>query len=232
MTFPTKAHVLMIWLGLLVSGNAVLASEEEAAANEPYPIEYWALRDVVSNVQVSPNGERIAMLKILSKDGDPILHVYDSDNLDNPDPVLINADPMEIRSFEWAYDKEMVLSLRQRIRKKIDGQDDGVFASRITRLDVDKLEFEDFGVVRPAIESLVRNDPIRPRAKPRRVLQPTQSTNNPHPSLLHNIPSPLGIAGQPISMTPQSLLPSLDKRRHSPAIAVLSVHHEQLIFNM
>lgn len=155
MTSPSKARVLMVWL---VYAGAALANEN-AAANEPYPIEYWALRDVVSNVQVSPNGERTAMLKILSKDGDPILHVYDSDNLDDPDPLLINADPMEIRSFDWVNDEEMVLSLRQRIRKKIDGQDDGVFASRITRLNVDKLKFDDFGVVRPAIESLVRNDP-------------------------------------------------------------------------
>jgi len=148
----------MISLGLLVSGGAVPA-DDSGTGNEPYPLEYWALRDVVSNVQVSPDGNRIGMIKILSKNGDPILHVYDADNLEDPDPIIVNADPMEIRNFEWVNDQEMVLSLRQRIRKTIDGQDDGVFASRITRLNVDNLEFEDFGVARPAIENLVRNDP-------------------------------------------------------------------------
>lgn len=158
MTFPSMARVLILSLGLIVSDGA-LQADDTGAANEPYPLEYWALRNVVSNVQVSPNGKRIGMLKILSKTGDPILHIYETDNLEDPDPIVVNADPMEIRSFEWVNDEEMLLSLRQRVRNKIDGQDDGVFASRITRLNVDSLEFDDFGVVRPAIENLVPNDP-------------------------------------------------------------------------
>lgn len=158
MTSSSMARVLVIVLGLLASGSAV-SSDDNSKTNQPYPVEYWALRDVVSNVQVSPNGKRIGMIKILNKTGDPILHVYDADNLEDPDPIIVNADPMEIRSFEWVNDQEMVLSLRQRIRQKIDGQDDGVFASRITRLNVDSLEFDDFGVARPAIENLVANDP-------------------------------------------------------------------------
>ena len=158
MTFPSMARVLILSLGLIVSDGA-LQADDTRAANEPYPLEYWALRNVVSNVQVSPNGKRIGMLKILSKTGDPILHIYETDNLEDPDPIVVNADPMEIRSFEWVNDEEMLLSLRQRVRNKIDGQDDGVFASRITRLNVDSLEFDDFGVVRPAIENLVPNDP-------------------------------------------------------------------------
>ena len=93
MTSPSMARVLTVLLGLLFSAGAVQA-DDSATGNEPYPLEYWALREVVSNAAVSPDGEHIGMLKILSKDGDPILHIYDSDNLDDPDPILVNSDPM------------------------------------------------------------------------------------------------------------------------------------------
>ena len=71
-----------------------------AVANEPYPLEYFALREVVSNVEVSPDGKRVAMLKILSRDGDPVLYVHDASDLE-ADPLVVNSDPMEIRSYGW-----------------------------------------------------------------------------------------------------------------------------------
>ena len=158
MTSPSMARVLIISLGLLVSGVAVLA-DDNASANEPYPLEYWALREVVSNAQVSPDGKHIGMLKILSKTGDPILHIYETDNLENPDPIIVNADPMEIQAFDWVSDREVVLILRQKVRDKIEGQNQGVYEGRITRLDIEELKFDDFGVSNPIVESLLENDP-------------------------------------------------------------------------
>ena len=158
MTSPSMARVLTVLLGLLFSAGAVQA-DDSATGNEPYPLEYWALREVVSNASVSPDGEHIGMLKILSKDGDPVLHIYDSDNLDDPDPILVNSDPMEIQGFQWVSDREMVMLLRQKVRNKIEGQNQGVYEGRITRLNIDTLEFDDFGVSNPNVESLIENDP-------------------------------------------------------------------------
>ena len=53
-----------------------LAADEPARqpkATEPYPLEYWAMRPVIRNVGVSPDGSRLALLKIPSKDGDPVM---------------------------------------------------------------------------------------------------------------------------------------------------------------
>lgn len=150
--------VLMTWFLSFVAASASLASEN-TLANEPFPLEYWALREVTSNVQVSPDGKHVGMLKILSKTGDPILHVYETDNLDDPDPIIVNSDPMEIQAFSWVSNRELVLILRQKVREKIEGQNQGIYEGRITRLDIKELEFDDFGVPDPFVESLLENDP-------------------------------------------------------------------------
>ena len=49
-----------------------------ATAGEPYPLEYFALREVVSNVELSPDGDRVAMLKILTREGNRELHIYET----------------------------------------------------------------------------------------------------------------------------------------------------------
>ena len=56
---------------LLLGYGAVHVVSADA---EVYPLEYFALREVVSSVTVSPDGERLAMLKILSRTGNPIGH--------------------------------------------------------------------------------------------------------------------------------------------------------------
>ncbi len=121
---------------------------------EPYPLEYFALREVVSNVEVSPDGKHVAMLKILSREGDPVLHVHDTANLDK-DPLVVNADPMEIRSYGWVSDTDIVMVLRQKVRDKIDGQNEGVYRFKIALLDTTKKKFEDFDVGNPQIENVL-----------------------------------------------------------------------------
>ena len=91
------------------------------AGAEVYPLEYFALREVVNSVTVSPDGERLAMLKILSRTGNPILHIYETDDLD-ADPLLVNADPMEIIGYSWTSDRHIVLQFRQQVRNRLQGQ--------------------------------------------------------------------------------------------------------------
>ena len=129
-----------------------------AASASPYPLDYFALREVVTNVTVSPDGERLAMLKILSKTGNPILHIYDTDDLDK-DPFVVNSDPMEIRRYYWASNDHIVLTARQKVRDKIDGQNQGVYESRLAILNVKKKEFDDFDAAYPAVENLLPSKP-------------------------------------------------------------------------
>ncbi len=144
----------------LFSGLVAMAFVTPIFAADPYPLEYFALREVVSNVTVSPDGEKLAMLKILTRTGNPILHIYDSDDRDK-DPFVVNAEPMEIRSYYWVSDEHIVLTLRQKVRDKIEGQNQGVYETRIAILDVKKKEFDDFDAAYPVVENLLPSKPNR-----------------------------------------------------------------------
>ncbi|RZV38439.1 MAG: S9 family peptidase [Chromatiales bacterium] len=139
-------------LALLVSTGTVVA----ATASEPYPLEYWALRSVISNVQISPNGDKLALMKIPSKNGNPIIEIYDAGDL-SKEPLPFNADPMEITSFYWASNDDIVFNLRQKVRDKIEGFNRGVYEARIATFDVKRKKFNKFDESGPAIEHLLPN---------------------------------------------------------------------------
>ncbi|HNP64461.1 MAG TPA: prolyl oligopeptidase family serine peptidase [Woeseiaceae bacterium] len=151
--FTAIPALLGSFLGIAFSGT-VFADEQ----NQPYPLEYFALREVMSNVTVSPNGNKLAMLRILTRDGNPILHIYDADKLDG-EPFVVNSDPMEILSYYWASDEFIVLTLRQKVRDKIEGQNQGVYEFRIAILDVQNKKFDNFDAASPAVENLLPNKP-------------------------------------------------------------------------
>jgi len=141
---------------LFFLGFSSLALSE---APEPYPLEYWALRSVMSSVEVSPDGKKIGMLKTLGKFADPQLHIHDTDDLDG-EPYIISADPMEIRSFYWVSDDALVISLRQRIRDSVKGNNKGVYAGKIALFSLKSKEFEQLGdLPNPSITSILRKDP-------------------------------------------------------------------------
>ena len=60
---------------------------------EPYPLEEWAKRSTTDNISLSPNGEKLAMLRIMTVGENPILEVYDANNLAKR-PFRMDADPM------------------------------------------------------------------------------------------------------------------------------------------
>ena len=130
----------------------------EIAAAEPYPIEYWALRDVISNVRVSPDGKHLALMKIQNADSNPVIEVYLASNLDKK-PFRLNASPMEITSFNWVSNQDIIVSLRQKVRNKIDGFNQGVYEYNLARLDIRKEEVKQFREVNPQLENLVPSKP-------------------------------------------------------------------------
>jgi dipeptidyl aminopeptidase/acylaminoacyl peptidase len=147
-----------IWLRF--TGLLMLASLPVSVTAEPYPLEYFALREVVSNVEVSPDGKRVAMLKILSRGGNPVLYVHDTNDLD-ADPLVVDADAMEIRSYGWVSDRNMVVIFRQKVRDKIDGQNQGVYETKIALLNIDSKQFDEFNVGYPSVENILPNDTNR-----------------------------------------------------------------------
>ncbi|MGB5258873.1 MAG: prolyl oligopeptidase family serine peptidase [Woeseiaceae bacterium] len=142
------------------AGQAAVAQDKIIAAKgvEPYPLEYWALRSVISNAQVSPDGKYLGLMKIPSKDGNPIIEVYDASNLDK-EPFRLNADPMEITNFYWASNKDIVFTLRQKVRDKIEGFNQGVYENRLAIVDVKKEKIKSFDESNPTIVSLLTSNP-------------------------------------------------------------------------
>ncbi len=147
-TLFLKPVVVCIFL-LVFAGNAQA---------EPYPLEYWALRDVVSNVAVSPDGKYVALLKIAYRDADPVLEVYEAADFSKK-PFTLNADPMEITSFSFVGDESLLVTFRQKVRNKIDGFNQGVYENELALLDVKRQKIDKINEVNPTLENVLPNEP-------------------------------------------------------------------------
>lgn len=156
-------------LGILALASYAVDAPAEKSATEvaeephdgPYPLEYWALRRAIGNVQVSPNGKHLALLRISSRDGNPVLEVYDAADLDK-DPYRVGADPMEIEIFWWVSDKHVLFQARQKVRKVIDDFNQGVYRFQLAILNIEKREVSDFGIAgRTDIESFLPKEPYK-----------------------------------------------------------------------
>jgi len=148
-------------LAVLALLGAIIALVQAAAAeNEPYPLEYWALRPVINAAQVSPDGKYLGIMKIPARDANPIIEVYVAADLDKREPVFtLNADPMEITNFYWASDNDIVFYLRQKVRDMIEGFNQGVYETRLAVVDVESKKMEAFDEANPAIENMLESDP-------------------------------------------------------------------------
>jgi dipeptidyl aminopeptidase/acylaminoacyl peptidase len=149
---------IAVLVGLCLAGVMGMSAATAASAPEPYPLEYWALREVINNAQVSPDGKYLGLMKIPSKDGNPVIEVYEAANL-NKKPFLIGADPMEITGFNWASNKDIVFTLRQKVRARIEGFNKGVYETKIAIADVVKRKMRSFDETDPTIVSYMRNKP-------------------------------------------------------------------------
>lgn len=74
--------------------------------------EAFAQEPAMVSAQVSPNGEHLATIQRLTKDGKPVLYIYEVDDLDG-DPVTLGSDRMEIVSAVWANNERLVVRFRQ-----------------------------------------------------------------------------------------------------------------------
>ncbi|MBA4044311.1 MAG: S9 family peptidase [Erythrobacter sp.] len=138
-------------LGLVIAGPV----PTQAQGN--IPVDVWALRDVVSRVQISPDGQHILVHKVESKDGEYLLEIYRADDLSKP-LRRVNADPMEIVSATWVSATQIYGSAWQVVRKTVKGQEEDVrgYASFFYDIESNKFSRVDgnFGLV-----NTLPNDP-------------------------------------------------------------------------
>jgi dipeptidyl aminopeptidase/acylaminoacyl peptidase len=151
------ARNVIVTIGSLLAAISVRADSADSDF-EPYPLEYWALREVIDHVQVSPDGKRLGLMKIPSKDGNPIIEIYDTSDL-RKEPFRMNADPMEITNFYWVSNDDIVIDLRQKVRDRIEGFNQGVYETRLATVDVRDQKIRAFDETNAAIENLLPNDP-------------------------------------------------------------------------
>ncbi len=145
---------ITVFAALYLAGIGSVA----VAAPKPYPLDYWALREVINRAQVSPDGKYLGLMKIPSRDGNPVIEVYDASNLSKK-PFRLNADPMEITNFYWASDKDIVFTLRQKVRNRIEGFNEGVYETRLATVDVKKKKIRNIDELNPAIENVLPGKP-------------------------------------------------------------------------
>jgi dipeptidyl aminopeptidase/acylaminoacyl peptidase len=148
--------IILIFAGLSLTTAANAAESTEGF--EPYPLEYWALREVIDNVQISPDGKHLGLMKIPSRDGNPIIEVYDASDL-TKEPFRLNADPMEITNFYWVSNTDIVIDLRQKVRERIEGFNQGVYETRLATVDIEKEKIRSFDETNAIIEHLLPYDP-------------------------------------------------------------------------
>ena len=130
---------LTLLLALALASAVTFAAEP----HQPYPLEQWAMRAVISNVVLSPNGKHLALMKIPSRDGDPIIEVYNAANLAEK-PFRLNADPMELVGFNWINDEKLLFFARKRVLDQVK-REESPYGFRFGLLDLESKDVQDFG---------------------------------------------------------------------------------------
>lgn len=140
---------------LCLAGLTAAASE---ARPEPYPLEYWALRDVVNDAQLSRDGTYMALMMIATRDANPVIEVYETADLAK-EPFRLDADPMEIIQYDWVSDTALVFALRQKVRDRIEGFDRGVYEFKLAMLNMEKRKTSDMGNLNLVVAHVLPDEP-------------------------------------------------------------------------
>ncbi len=114
------------------------------------PIEVWSLRNVVSTVQVSPDGKHILVMVNKSKEGENVLEIYKTDDLSKPLRRL-NADPMEMTSARWVSDNFIFGGAWKVVRKSVKNPEEDVRSYKSWAYNLKENKFSEasgsFGIV-------------------------------------------------------------------------------------
>ncbi|MCF6287620.1 MAG: prolyl oligopeptidase family serine peptidase [Proteobacteria bacterium] len=125
---------------------------------KPFPLEYFAQRATISDIALSPNGKKLAMLHIREQKANPVLEIYNANNLKSK-PFRINAEPMEIVGYGWVSNDDIILSFRQKVRDKIDGFNRGVYEYKLAKLDLRTNKIREYKQIGARIVNLLPHKP-------------------------------------------------------------------------
>ena len=126
MRFTFKAAAIGL---CAIFGSFSALPAESTEPEGPVPIDYFAVLETMTNVQVSPDGKYLAYRLVPSMGATPVIQILEVDNLDK-EPVTAGASEMEIQSFEWISNDTMWVSFRQQVRDDIEDTNRGVYEFR------------------------------------------------------------------------------------------------------
>jgi len=137
-----KAPLMAAMAGVSVVGlSLAVPADTQAQSGGSVPIEVWALRDVVNQVQISPDGKHLLVHINPSREGDYLLQIFKTDDLTKPYRTLA-ADPMEIINATWVSDNLIFGNAWQQVRENVKRQEQNTrnFASYFYNLDTNKFQ--------------------------------------------------------------------------------------------
>ncbi|MCE2390651.1 MAG: hypothetical protein J4G09_04130 [Proteobacteria bacterium] len=83
-----------------------------AAAYEPPPIEAFAMRPIIGEADLSPDGAHLAIRRLLGRGQHYAVFVYETEDL-QAKPYTIGSEHMDIMRVRWANDERLLLTVRQ-----------------------------------------------------------------------------------------------------------------------
>ena len=119
------AAALAMTVASAVPSLANVDTRANGSTVAPVPIDNWALRDVITNIELNPSGTMMLTVMTASKDGDYFVEFRKTDNLSEVHR-RINADPMEIISANWLNDDTIFGTAWQVTRKSVGGPEEDV----------------------------------------------------------------------------------------------------------
>lgn len=125
-------------------------------ADDPIPLEFFAVRENMTNVQISPDGEHIALMRIPARTANPLIEIYRTEDF-SAEPRRLNADPMEFQGLSWVSNDLIIVNARQKIRNRIDGFNRGVYAGKTVMYSLEDGEFDELANIR--IEGVLPSEP-------------------------------------------------------------------------
>lgn len=138
-----------------IAGLLSLAGASEPAAADPAPLEYFAQRDAMRDVQLAPDGERLLKLAIPEADGATTLEVYETDDL-AATPLRQSVEPWEISRANWVNNDVIVMDLRRR-----SGDGSRASTTRVALFDVAGNTFDIVELSGARAENILPRDPDR-----------------------------------------------------------------------
>ena len=131
-------------------------------AKDPLPIDAWLETDVVA-ASLSHDGTYLGVLREdKEREGHRVIWVYTFD--DESNLVLhrrINSTTMRIGAFTWLSDTHFIMGLRQQVRNRIDGFNQGVYRGKSQIVDLAEGEFVALPIQNAGIEHPLPNQPTK-----------------------------------------------------------------------